>query len=69
MDPNATLAAIRRLSKMLIRQAEENRVNYAPAQDDLLDTASTLAENCQNLDEWLMKGGFLPSDWQKEQAR
>jgi len=56
MDPNAALAALRRLVI----------VNREPT----LDTATVLqrldraCELFEALDEWISRGGFLPADWQ-----
>jgi hypothetical protein len=47
MDPDATLQAIREL-------VENN---------DGSPEALALAENFRSLDEWLSRGGFLPTDW------
>jgi len=57
MDPNATLAEIRRLTK---------RNEEAPL--DLADT-NRLVLLLLSLDGWLTKGGFLPDAWKRaEQA-
>lgn len=51
MDPDATLAQIREL----ITQQQT---------DDLNDTdTANLVELIDSLDEWLTKGGFLPTEW------
>ena len=56
MDPNATLAELRRLireyqyrSDMLLRIDDEH--------------ADPIIERIGALDEWLTKGGFLPDAW------
>lgn len=59
VDPNATLAEIRRL------QAEW------PDIDDDGDQAEALADlaiQVERLDVWLSKGGFLPEAWTKGRA-
>jgi hypothetical protein len=55
MDPNATLKELRRLYKEC---SESNYVETGLLED--------LAENFNNLDEWLNKGGFLPKDWERK---
>lgn len=49
MDPNANLAVVRRLAASIL--------------DGERDLADSLAEHVQALDEWLSRGGFLPSAW------
>jgi hypothetical protein len=53
MDPNEALDRIRNLIRM----------------DDVMpldrDDVGTFIELVQSLDEWITKGGFLPSDWQE----
>jgi len=53
MDPDATLAEIRALIK-------------AAPLDECWDR---LAELIESLDEWISRGGFLPSDWDQKQWR
>lgn len=62
MDPDATLANIRALVKRRIDEADtlEN--------DEVYDLSNELAEAVLALDEWLIRGGFLPTAWQKGQA-
>ena len=52
MDPNATLARIRRL----IDPAIIDEAHHA----DLVE----ITEAIRDLDEWLTGGGFLPTAWQ-----
>lgn len=52
MDPNATLTEIRAIV------AEHNGREFMSD-----DTADRLTELVESLDEWLSRGGFLPSDW------
>lgn len=49
MDPNETLAELRKLAARLL---------------DTGGWPDDMAEKFQALDEWLSKGGFLPTDWQ-----
>lgn len=55
MDPDATLAEIRRLADLILNNG------------GLIDGEGVmkLAEQIQALDEWIMKSGFLPADWRK----
>jgi hypothetical protein len=52
MDPNATLAEIRRLN--------EDHANYGELNDT--DT-ERLVELVEGLDNWLSSNGFLPEAW------
>jgi hypothetical protein len=63
MDPNATLAEIRKGIADLAGDVDNTE---HPNYEDLLEmSVQSLAENFEALDEWLQKGGFLPSDWAK----
>ena len=53
MDPNETLDAIRRVIK---------RINEGESQSDDFEGICDLFEA---FDEWMSKGGFLPTDWRK----
>lgn len=55
MDPDALLARIREL----VADALPRPLSEALAYD--------LAIEVQALDEWLMKGGFLPTEWRQQQ--
>lgn len=56
MDPNETLRMIRLYTK---------RINgELPSDETIVELAQNLAEYVGALDEWLSKGGFLPSEWQ-----
>lgn len=55
MDPNETLAEIRRLGTRLIEEPSDN------ATFGLL--AGALVAHIEALDGWLSKGGFLPTSW------
>lgn len=54
MDPNATLAEIRRTLKVM--------------GDDPAEPQGNLGELIAALDGWLTTGGFLPSAWQQGSA-
>jgi len=55
MDPNAALANLR----ALVAESEAGDV-------DPRDTAEEFHEQFAALDEWLSKGGFLPTAWQTQ---
>lgn len=57
MDPNECLRQIRDL----VRQVEMSANTGAPH----FQLALELAERVTALDEWLTKGGFVPSAWWK----
>lgn len=61
MDPDACLAACRRLAATIIKQADSDRQDQKHRNDDML--GEELAENFRNLDEWITRGGFLPKNW------
>jgi hypothetical protein len=63
VDPEACLEACRRLAAQLIRRADEGRQHHESTYEDTL--GEELAENFNNLDEWIQKGGFLPSSWRR----
>lgn len=59
MDPNETLKACRRLAAALLREDDKedaNRVNLG----------AELAQNFDNLDNWIKRGGFLPDTWRRD---
>jgi hypothetical protein len=53
MDPNETLRQIRTLANRIL--------NDEYTEYDSLE----LAELIDSLDNWILKGGFLPNNWQK----
>lgn len=56
MDPTSNLSEIRAL---VVRMTDnEDNPNY-------LDDSDRLAQLVGALDEWISKGGFLPSQWKK----
>ena len=60
MDPNETLRCLRALSKQIIKENEN---------EEMPDNGMHMANIFQALDEWIVKGGFLPQDWQKGQTK
>jgi hypothetical protein len=68
MDPNEALNKLRELAKKILAIADE------PFEDDqfgvagdrgMSDAAVEMAEQFVALDEWVIKGGFLPRNWEK----
>jgi hypothetical protein len=64
MDPDTCLEACRRLARALIKQADDDRQHHTSSQKDTL--GEELAENFNNLDEWLSRGGFKPRAWRTD---
>jgi len=56
MDPDATLTYVRRICEVVL---DEDYEFTADSWDDLRE----LAEACQSLDEWILRGGYLPKPW------
>lgn len=56
MDPNETLREIRTLNKRVYSLA----VNGRPDEYDV----QRLCELFMALDDWILSGGFAPTDWQ-----
>lgn len=58
MDPNTVLENMLALAKQIIKRddADDDGTTQDPE-------AAELAAAVQDLDEWLRKGGFLPSRW------
>ena len=59
MDPNTTLAEIRRLTDSAL-----NAWDTDPHKRNA--NLQRLAELTQALDEWIASGGFLPRDWSRD---
>jgi hypothetical protein len=53
MDPDTTLAILRKGCEMVSRMEE----------DDVDPVLADMVEAFESLDEWLSKGGFVPRDW------
>jgi len=61
MDPNATLAEIRRLASAIRSDADAGiGASRLPLR------SARLAELCEALDGWISRGGFLPDAWDPE---
>jgi hypothetical protein len=59
MDPNATMLVIRELLEQIEHMDSTHPDNHA----ELASLGLDLAEHVRALDDWLAKGGFLPSRW------
>ena len=72
MDPNATLAQLRELSKLALpdeANASDASEDLADAFNDATDRLAELANLFEALDGWIMKGGSLPKDWAQAYVR
>ena len=58
MDPNATLSRLRELS------AEITKAFHAG--DNATDMGAEMADLFDALDQWITRGGFLPTDWNRK---
>ncbi|MFE0099827.1 hypothetical protein [Streptomyces sp. NPDC059009] len=56
MDPNATLMRLR-------RAVDRIEVVAASPEEDWSGELIDVLEHFDALDQWLRRGGFLPSDW------
>jgi hypothetical protein len=64
MDPNANLQEQRRLSAEINTLIEQKDGEPSRREAErLIDLAGELADHAQALDEWISKGGFLPTAW------
>ncbi len=59
MDPNATLQALRDLVQHT-QTSDIAHINHE-------DCADRFADLFDGLDQWIMRGGFLPINWSKSQ--
>ena len=69
MDPSQTLQALRKAVKDLLQIADgdQSDIDFEDMDREslvqLAKISSCLAEDFENLDKWLSKGGFLPGAW------
>ncbi len=62
MDPDVALAELRGAATEL--EAADNAATGLPGDEAaLVNAARDMLERFHALDEWLMRGGFLPTDW------
>ena len=67
MDPDEKLQMIVERAR---KQAHlEVSIGDGSGVEEALDNADNLADDIQELHEWLMKGGFLPAAWRTSTAR
>lgn len=64
MDPNETLKLLHETASDIF-EAVDRGCSFA----DLTEEAETMATLFNSLDEWIRKGGFLPTPWQRTQKR
>jgi hypothetical protein len=60
MDPNSNLRDLRTNVQTALGMVYSDTKTKKPV---LLDLLRDIAEDFDNLDEWITKGGFLPSGW------
>ena len=63
MDPDKALANIRELADDLSNRAVN--LNDNDDVEGYLNDVFELTDRIHALDEWIMRGGFLPKDWSK----
>lgn len=61
MDPDANLKEQLDLARRIIRILDDSAYAFAPVPAQ----AARLAELVLALDEWIVRGGFLPSRWRR----
>jgi len=65
MDPDVALEELR----VAMQRVKEVFANYENSSvDPLVGAAKDLLDRSENLDEWMTKGGFLPSAWNKNRG-
>lgn len=70
MDPNNNLRDLRKNAQEALRVGYDSQVYIAAKRAGfatVYDLLLNIAEDFDNLDEWLKRGGFLPDDWAKAQ--
>ncbi len=65
MDPNNALARALSTADMILEACDGEGGGGA----EVIDLAFQLAEDVQNLHEWLIKGGFLPAIWEANRPK
>lgn len=74
MDPNAALQRLRELMQEIREYLdencdEENDKQNAPVFQEFTELANEAVDVWDGLDEWMKKGGFVPSDWNSGRER
>lgn len=65
MDPSNTLARALSTADMILEACDIEGGGGA----EVIDMAAQLAEDVQNLHEWLIKGGFMPAIWEANRPK
>lgn len=65
MDPNENLKEQREIAKEILEARYDQEMTMEAWYRSFESSTHRLAELSQALDEWLVKGGFLPSDWDR----
>lgn len=69
MDPNANLKEQRKMAKLLLAEPADLEGGYSDEEANNRDNAArSLAELVEALDQWIVKGGFLPTEWTTKRA-
>lgn len=66
MDPDVTLRRLRELAgeiEAIADKPTEAGAAHAAAQSSLASLSAELAELFDALDDWILRGGFLPAAW------
>lgn len=68
MDPNATLAELR-MAMTELADAASGRRHLEPGRPSLYDEIERANELWEALDGWILRGGFLPEEWEEALVR
>jgi len=68
MDPNANLRE-QRLIVAAVRYRREHPGERQDAARANIEDLARLCQLCDGLDDWLMKGGYLPDAWGQSKVR
>ncbi len=69
MDPNENLHRLRVLSAQILNLVDtQETLDDIPVNDVVAGLAEELAYHFQELDNWIIKDGFLPKSWNKKKA-
>lgn len=67
MDPNANLKEMVNLAESILLEDDAYDGCTVPVMEpEMWDKAVRLAELVSALNKWIVKGGFLPDAWRKE---
>lgn len=62
MDPTANLRRLREVAAKILRMVDGPFLETTP----LTQPAAELAELTEALDQWIVRGGFLPEQWKRK---